>query len=131
MSQANRPLSPHLLVYKPQLTSVLSITHRVTGIALGVGSILLALWLLALAGGPGSFATMSAVVGSFPGQAVLFLFTLALYYHLCNGIRHLFWDAGYGFELATVYTSGKAVVVASVVLTAITWFVALSSEMGR
>jgi len=130
MSTSNRPLSPHLQVYRPQLTSVLSISHRATGIALAAGAVLLVVWLLALAGGPDSFARAVAVFGSLPGKAVMFLFTLALFYHLCNGIRHLFWDAGHGFDLATVYTSGKAVVGVAAVLTVVTWVVALSSGSG-
>ena len=127
MSTSNRPLSPHLQVYRPQLTSVLSISHRATGVALSVGAVFLVVWLLALAGGPESFASMATVFGSLPGQVVMFLFTLALFYHLCNGIRHLFWDAGHGFELKTVYASGKAVLGVSVGLTVLTWIVALSS----
>ena len=126
MSQTNRPLSPHLQVYRPQLTSVLSISHRATGVALGAGSVVLALWLLALAGGPDSFATASAILGSIPGKLLMFLFTYALFYHLCNGVRHLFWDAGYGFELETAYASGKAVLAASAVLTVVVWGVALA-----
>ena len=126
MNQTNRPLSPHLQVYRPQLTSVLSISHRATGVALGAGSVMLALWLLALAGGPDSFATASAILGSIPGKLLMFLFTYALFYHLCNGVRHLFWDAGYGFELETAYASGKAVLAASAVLTVVVWGVALA-----
>ena len=86
----------------------------------------LALWLLALAGGPDSFATASAILGSIPGKLLMFLFTYALFYHLCNGVRHLFWDAGYGFELETAYASGKAVLAASAVLTVVVWGVALT-----
>jgi len=130
MSTSNRPLSPHLQVYRPQLTSVLSISHRATGVALAAGAVLLVVWLLALAGGPESYASASSVLGSLPGKAVMFLFTLALFYHLCNGIRHLFWDAGYGFELATAYASGKAVVAIAAVLTALTWIIALTSGGG-
>ncbi len=130
MSDAKRPLSPHLQVYRPQLTSVLSISHRASGVVLSGGAIVLALWLLALAAGPESFSRMNAVLGSIPGKVVLFLFTLALFYHLCNGIRHLFWDAGYGFDIATAYASGKAVVAASVVLTVVAWVVAFASGAG-
>ncbi len=130
MSTPDRPLSPHLQVYRPQLTSVLSITHRATGVALSAGAILLAAWLIALAAGPESYSRVMAVVGSLPGKLVTFLFTLALYYHLCNGIRHLFWDAGYGLELDATYASGKAVVVASILLTLATWVVAVTSGSG-
>ncbi len=123
MATDRRPLSPHLQVYRPQLTSVLSITHRVTGVALAVGTLLLVYWLAAVALGPEAYAQAQSVLGSKLGQLLLFLWTWALFYHLCNGIRHLFWDAGYGFEIPTVYKSGKAVLIASVVLTLLLWIV--------
>ena len=85
-AQTPRPLSPHLQVYKPQLTSVLSITHRGTGVALAVGTIVLMYWLLSLAAGPQAYATASAVLGSFIGQLILFAFTFSFCYHLCNGM---------------------------------------------
>jgi succinate dehydrogenase / fumarate reductase cytochrome b subunit len=121
MSTQNRPLSPHLQVYRPQLTSVLSIAHRISGVALCAGALLLVAWLLALAAGPDAYARVAAVIGSLPGQVVVFLFTFALYFHFCNGIRHLVWDAGHGLELPTAYASGKAVIATSIVLTLITW----------
>ncbi len=127
MSASNRPLSPHLQVYKPQLTSVLSITHRATGVALAAGTVLLVWWLFAAAAGPEAFATVQGFMGSWFGYLVLFGFTYALMYHLCNGIRHLFWDAGYGFELETVYKSGWVTVAGSVVLTVIAWAIALAA----
>ena len=130
MSNLNRPLSPHLQIYNHQFTSVLSIMHRISGVALCAGIVVLSCWLLALADGAQSFARASAVVGSAVGQLVLFAFTLALFYHLGNGIRHLFWDAGYGFELSTVYASGRAVLVATVVLTLVVWAVALTIGSG-
>ncbi len=119
-----RPLSPHLQIYKPQLTSVLSITHRVTGVALTAGSLLLVYWLAAIAGGEESYASATAVLGSFFGRLILFLFSLAVFYHLCNGLRHLYWDSGRGFELDAVYLSGKVVIVASIALTLLTWICA-------
>ncbi|MCS3902425.1 succinate dehydrogenase / fumarate reductase cytochrome b subunit [Methylohalomonas lacus] len=124
MSARQRPLSPHLQVYKPQLTSVLSITHRGTGLFLSLGALVLCYWLLALAAGPDSYANAQAVIGSWPGQLLLFGWVAALYYHLANGIRHLFWDAGYGLELKTTYASGFAVVAVSIVLTVATWIIA-------
>ncbi|MEE8264688.1 MAG: succinate dehydrogenase, cytochrome b556 subunit [Gammaproteobacteria bacterium] len=130
MAQDKRPLSPHMQVYRWQLTSVLSITHRGTGILLTLGTLLLVYWLLAIAAGPGAYESAQALLGSWLGKAVLFLWTLALYYHLCNGIRHLFWDAGFGFELKTVYASGMAVVIATVVLTVVTWIIAMSMPGG-
>src|SRR5258708_21896065 len=94
-----RPLSPHLQVYRPQLTSVLSITHRATGVALAIGTLLLVWWLLAAATGPEQFAVVQAVLGSWIGRLLLLGWTWALFYHLANGIRHLFLDAGRGLEL--------------------------------
>ena len=117
MEITERPLSPHLQVYKPQLTAVLSILHRATGVFLVLGSLLLVYWLLALATGPEAYANAQAFFGSVFGRLILFPWTFSLFYHLCNGIRHLFWDAGMGFEIKTVYTSGFIVVAASIVLT--------------
>ena len=117
-----RPLSPHLQIYRPQLTSVLSITHRATGVALAVGTLLLAWWLIAAATGPEAYAEVQAVLASWIGRLLLIGWTIALFYHLCNGIRHLFWDAGYGFELRTTYVSGWLVILATLVLTAVTWW---------
>jgi len=124
MANIERPLSPHLQIYKPQITMVTSITHRITGIALAVGTLLLAWWLIAAAAGPEAFATVSAFIGSWFGRLALFGFSWALFYHLCNGIRHLFWDAGKGFELPTMRKSGMAAIIASVVLTLLTWVIA-------
>ena len=121
---SNRPLSPHLQVYKPQLTSVLSILHRITGAALAVGTLLVTYWLSALAGGPETFASANAVLGSVLGKFVLFFWSWALFYHLSNGIRHLVWDTGFGFDLPTVYLSGKIMVGTSFALTVLLWLVA-------
>ncbi len=119
MGHSNRPLSPHLQIYKPQLTAVLSIAHRATGIFLALGTVLLVYWLVALAQGPDSYAQAQAFFGSVFGRLILFPWVFSLFYHLSNGIRHLFWDMGVGFEIATVYTSGKIVVAAAVLLTLI------------
>ena len=118
MNSSHRPLSPHLQVYRPQLTSVLSITHRATGIGLSFGIILLITWIVAAAAGENYFLLVNSIVTSWFGKLVLLGFTWALFYHLCNGIRHLFWDAGFGFELSTVYKSGYATVAGSIILTA-------------
>ncbi len=128
MSEAQRPLSPHLTVYRPQLTSVLSILHRMTGVALGAGTLLLVWWLAAAASGPESFATVQAFTGSVIGRVLLLGWTWALLYHLCNGIRHLFWDAGLGYELATVTRSGWAVVAASAALTLAVWILGYAAR---
>ena len=126
MTSSNRPLSPHLQVYRPQLTSILSITHRATGIALSFGIILLIAWILATAAGENYFKTVNSIITSWLGKLVLVGFTWALFYHLCNGVRHLFWDAGFGFELSTVYKSGYATVGASVLFTAAAWIIGIS-----
>lgn len=120
-----RPLSPHLQVYRWQLTSVLSILHRATGVALSAGTILLVLWLVAAAAGPAPYSRVQGFLGSWIGLVLLFGWTVALYYHLCNGIRHLWWDTGQGLELSAVYASGWAALGATAVLTAITWVLGL------
>lgn len=123
MAQAERPLSPHIQIYRWPLTMALSIVHRVTGAGLALGLILVTWWLLALASGPEAFATVQAVMGSWFGILVLFLWTLALYFHLGNGVRHLMWDAGYGFEVDVARNSGIAVLVFAGVMTILTWLV--------
>ncbi|MDX1711095.1 MAG: succinate dehydrogenase, cytochrome b556 subunit [Rhodovibrionaceae bacterium] len=127
MTGENRPLSPHLQVYQPQLTSVMSIMHRLTGIALGVGTLLLVYWLVSAAAGPQAFANAQAFIGSLLGYLLLLGWSVSLFYHLANGIRHLFWDAGYGFELESAYRSGWAVVIATAALTILAWIIGLTS----
>jgi succinate dehydrogenase / fumarate reductase cytochrome b subunit len=117
MRQADRPLSPHLQVYKPQLTSVISISHRATGLALAVGALVVVWWLLAAASGPAAYAGVQCFLGSWIGVLLLVGWTFSLFFHLCNGIRHLVWDSGYGFDLKTTYATGWAVVAASAGLT--------------
>tara|TARA_B100001964_G_scaffold84581_1_gene95430 strand:+ start:115 stop:513 length:399 start_codon:yes stop_codon:yes gene_type:complete len=126
MATNNRPLSPHLQVYRPQITSVLSILHRITGVALAVGAPLLVWWLAAAAVGPEAFATVRTFWGSWFGQLLLLGWTFALFYHLCNGIRHLAWDLGYGFNLGTATLTGWLVVAGAGSLTLVTWFFAYS-----
>jgi succinate dehydrogenase / fumarate reductase cytochrome b subunit len=121
MSQAQRPLSPHLQIYKLQLTSVLSFSHRATGVALAGGTILLVWWLLAAATGDDAFATAQAFWSSWIGRLMLLGWTWSLMFHLCNGLRHLGWDAGWGYELPAAYRSGWMVVGGSVILTLIVW----------
>ena len=118
-----RPLSPFMFPswYHFQIGSALSILHRLTGIALSVGSILLAWWLIAVAAGGQVFAATHAFLASPIGILLLFLWSVAFFYHLCNGVRHLVWDSGYGFELRTARLSSYAVLAAAVVLTVIAW----------
>ena len=120
-----RPISPHLQVYKPQITSVLSIFHRITGVALTFGLILLVAWIFTLSLGEEYFEYFVMFIKSWFGLLILFGFTFALNYHLCNGIRHLFWDAGFGYEIETVHKSGLAVLIVSCVLTILIWYLAL------
>jgi succinate dehydrogenase / fumarate reductase cytochrome b subunit len=127
---ASRPLSPHLQIYRPQITSVLSISHRATGLALSVGTLLLVWWLVALARGPEAFASAQSFVGSWFGRLLLLGWTFSLFFHLANGIRHLCWDAGYGFEIKTATVSGWVVVAASAALTVIVWVVGLAAMAG-
>lgn len=117
--QDQRPLSPHLTIYKPQITSVLSISHRLAGIALFLGTWLLAVWIILNAYGCGD--CINALISSGLGKFFLFLWSAALYYHLLNGIRHLFWDVGLGFKIATVNKSGIAVILGTLALLLITW----------
>lgn len=121
MTMDNRPLSPHLQVYRFEWTMAYSIIHRITGVGLAVGTIFMAYWLLALAGGAESFAIAQDLAGSIIGQLLLLGWTWALFYHLANGIRHLFWDAGKGLDLETAARSGHFMVASSVVLTGLTW----------
>ena len=125
MTNRARPLSPHLQVYRWQITMLMSILHRATGVALVVGAFGLAWWLLAVAAGGEAYAVAAACVASPWGKLVLFGFSLALVYHLLNGIRHLLWDAGWGFEIPEVYRSGYVVFGLTVLLTALIWIVAL------
>jgi succinate dehydrogenase / fumarate reductase cytochrome b subunit len=128
MAADNRPVSPHLQIYRFRWTMALSILHRITGVFLSLGAVFLVCWLAALAAGPEAFARANALAVSVPGRMVMLAWTLALYYHLANGIRHLFWDAGRGFELGVARLSGYAVVVIAVLLTLATWFVAYSHQ---
>jgi succinate dehydrogenase / fumarate reductase cytochrome b subunit len=124
--QASRPLSPHLQIYRWQWTMALSILHRLTGIALALGTLLLVYWLASAAAGPEAFAAAQRAMKHWLGQICLFGWTAALFYHLFNGIRHLVWDAGKGFELRHAYLSGMAVVASAVAATALAWAVGLA-----
>lgn len=121
MAKPNRPLSPHLQVYRWGLHMVLSILHRATGVALGAGTLLLAWWLVSLASGPEAFAQVQICLSSWLGRLVLFGFTWALMLHLCNGVRHLVWDTGRGYDLDAVRASNFVVLGGSAVLTLAAW----------
>ena len=120
-----RPTSPFLFppmgTYRWQITSTMSILHRLSGIALGFGALLLTWWLLALLGEPSDFAAVQGFLGSFFGRLLLLGWTWALFYHLLNGVRHLVWDTGHGLELPSVYRGGWTVIILSVALTVAAW----------
>lgn len=118
-----RPLSPHLRIYRPMLTMMMSIFHRITGAALYFGTLLLAWWLLAIASGPNAYATVQWFMNSWLGHLILFGYTWALVHHMLGGIRHLIWDAGYGFGPSEREWLARATIIGSIGLTLILWAV--------
>ncbi len=120
-SHTARPLSPHLQIYRPQITTVLSITHRITGVVLVVGSILLVGWLWSAAYSATCFTNIHTFFVTPLGRMMLMGWTLAFYFHFCNGIRHLFWDVGMGFDIPRIHQTGWAAIIASLCLTILTW----------
>jgi succinate dehydrogenase / fumarate reductase cytochrome b subunit len=123
MKLVKRPLSPHLQIYKPQLTSVLSIIHRGTGVFLSLGALILTYWLVSLAVSEDLFNSFHLHTTFWYGKLFLIGFVFSLYYHLANGIRHLFWDIGLGLEISTTYKSGYFTIFISVALTLTTLFI--------
>ncbi|MEE8307128.1 MAG: succinate dehydrogenase, cytochrome b556 subunit [Gammaproteobacteria bacterium] len=126
MSVENRPLSPHLQVYRWQLTMVLSILHRATGTVLSVGFLLLVCWLVAALSGADAYHQMVNLLSGWPGHLFLVGVSFCFFYHLANGIRHLAWDIGWGFEISRVYASGWSVIILSVVFTNAFWWLVLA-----
>lgn len=120
-----RPRSPNIQIYRPQLTSVLSIVNRITGLVLVFGAVGLVSWLIAAASGPRAYSVAHVAVSSWAGQVVLFGFTFAFFLHLCGGVRHLVWDTVHGIELPSIYLSGWMAVAASAVLTIGAWTASL------
>jgi succinate dehydrogenase / fumarate reductase cytochrome b subunit len=119
--KTERPVSPNIQIYRPQLTSVLSIINRITGVVLSFGAVVLVVWLIAAASGPGDYSVVRAILTSWIGQLFLFCFTFSFFMHLCGGIRHLIWDTVHGFELRMIYLGGWLAVAASVALTIAAW----------
>jgi succinate dehydrogenase / fumarate reductase cytochrome b subunit len=109
-TDSRRPISPHLQVYRPQLTAVLSSLHRLSGLALVLAAVGLACWVVTIALGQGAYATYQQFLASRMGQGLLAFGVVAFFYHLGNGVRHLAWDGGYGFDLRNVYRSGWLVI---------------------
>jgi succinate dehydrogenase / fumarate reductase cytochrome b subunit len=124
--QDNRPLSPHLQIYRLPFAAILSITHRATGVILSLAALAMIWVLAAAASGAESYSSIHVHFSSWYGQIFLIGVTLSLYIHLCNGIRHLFWDAGFGFELETAAISAKMAIAVAIILTAATWLIALN-----
>ena len=119
----NRPLSPHLTIHKKVLTAVFSIFHRITGIGLSIGSVLMAIWISLIALGPNYFFIFEFVASTVIFKIILFLWTLGIFYHLFNGIRYLFWTYGLGMELKTVYRSGYIVILLTFATTIFVWVI--------
>ena len=122
MKKYIKPLSPHLQVYKPQITSILSITHRITGIILFFSSFFLALWLFSMAYNENIKNLVNTFFSLFFGKTILFFISFSFFYHLLNGIRHLFWDIGYGYKLSNVYITGLLVIVLTLIINIYIWF---------
>ncbi len=120
---AQRPLSPHLQIYRPMLSMMMSIAHRLTGMALYAGTLLLAWWLLAVAVGQNAYNTFQAFAGSWIGQLILFGFTWAMIHHMLGGIRHFIWDLGYGFGPEEREWLVRATLIGSIGLTVLLWVV--------
>jgi succinate dehydrogenase / fumarate reductase cytochrome b subunit len=123
MAMDNRPLSPHIQVYRWQITMAMSILHRITGVGLGLGALLLTWWLAAAAAGPDYFTTVHGIMTSVIGRVIMFGFTAALFFHLCNGVRHLFWDAGIGLEIDSARNSSYAVLVLAAAATVLVFVI--------
>lgn len=122
--ELRRPLSPHLQIYRPLLTMMMSIAHRITGVILAAGTLLLAWYLVALAAGPGPFGTVAAVYGSWLGIVVLVGFSWALFHHLLGGLRHFVWDLGYGMDHPEREYLAQGTLYGGIALTMIVWAIA-------
>jgi len=130
MARGDRPLSPHVSVYRWQITNTLSILHRLTGVLLSLGAVVLVGWMISVASGYEAYARVNSTLQSPIGGLMLFGWTFCFFYHLGNGVRHLVWDAGHGFEMRQVRASGWAVVAFALLLTVGFWVSALASVEG-
>lgn len=129
-AKIDRPLSPHLQIYRPLINMVMSILHRITGVALYFGTLILAVWLVAAASGPEAFHTVNSYLDTWPGRIVMFGYTWALIHHALGGIRHFIWDFGVGYEHETIDLLSWGTIVMSVLLTALVWFFAIRGLGG-
>jgi succinate dehydrogenase / fumarate reductase cytochrome b subunit len=125
MSNSDRPLSPHISIYRWPITMVLSIVHRATGVAMSIGLIVLAAWLINIAGGAADYAQFTDLMSTLVGRVLLIGWSFAFFFHLANGVRHLVWDAGYGFEKRQAVASAWFVLLAAIVTTAAYWLLLL------
>jgi len=126
MARTDRPLSPHLSVYRWQISNTLSILHRMTGFGLSIGAFALVGWLVSIAAGYDAYSLAGSLFGSVTGTLALFGWSFCFFYHLCNGIRHMCWDVGKGFEKPRARQSGMLVVAVAIVLTVGLWIVVLA-----
>ena len=126
MTRDDRPLSPHLGIYRWEISNTLSILHRMTGVMLSIGALVLVGWLVSVVSGYDAYSRLNSLLQGLIGGLLLFGWTFCFFYHLFNGIRHLFWDAGYGFEISQANLSGWVVVIASFVLTLGIWIIAVA-----
>ena len=122
MNKNNKPLSPHLTIYKPQITSVMSITHRATGVFQSLGTLFILTYFFSVVLNEDFYRIFEYFIESYVGKTFLFFYLLSLCYHLCNGIRHLLWDLGFGFEIKNVYYSGYLTIFIAIFLNFIIWF---------
>jgi len=127
---ADRPLSPHLQIYRPMLTMLMSMAHRITGFGNAVGFLLLAWWLVAIAAGPEQYTVVSSFFASIAGRALLFLFSWSLIHHMLGGIRHLIWDTGHGLDKVSIEIFAWTTIIGSTALTIIVWLVGCALRKG-
>jgi len=127
---ADRPLSPHLQIYRPMLTMLMSIAHRITGFGNAVGFLLSAWWLVAIAAGPEQYTVVSSFFASIAGRALLFLFSWSLIHHMLGGIRHLIWDTGHGLDKVSIEIFAWTTIIGSTALTILVWLVGYALRGG-
>ena len=129
--EVERPLSPHLQIYRPMLTMMMSIAHRISGASLAVGFALLTWWLVAISIGPDAYAVVAAFFGSLVGRAILFLFTWALIHHMLGGIRHLIWDTGAALDKTSIEVAAWLTILSSTVITILIWVAGYALQGGQ
>ncbi len=126
MAHSDRPLSPHLAVYRWKISNTLSIVHRMTGVALSFGAVALVAWLVSIVAGYDTYSVVNYLFSSIIGNLALFGWTFCFFYHLCNGVRHMYWDVGKGFDRLRAQQSGMLILAISLILTVGLWIVVLA-----